>query len=403
MTKYILILLMTLLLDFKLMAQTNQDIPVPAEGWQLIWHDEFDGDQLNTDDWNTVIIDMVGAEEPRHHNDQYAQYIMDDDVIVSDSLLRLRAQKRTVRGTRPPRTYDYTAGWVSTRNKFSFLYGYVEIRARYPAGSGMWPAFWMMSDDGQWGPEWDIAEFFGNQSRMHMGLMYTAWPEVRWDSQSFISDTWTEDWHTYALEWLPGQARFLVDGEVYRTLNAEYIPAESMYIILQNGVGTDRSSAGVPDENTIFPNYLDVDYIRVYQRDAATYPLIQNAGFEAGLQPAFWDVSPDARPLLRSPHSGRLALRLRPVEGAYGQQTISNLQPDTTYRLTAWGRVDQAGETLAFGARGHSEQIISDSEYTQAAVTFTTASDETSAIIYCQRGPGTGDAYCDDFELVRVD
>lgn len=248
------------------MADHDQPTPTPGTGWQLVWHDEFDGDTLNPDYWNTVIIDMPGAAGPRHHNDQYAQYIMDDDVLVEDGLLRLRAQKRTIRGTEPPGTFDYTAGWVSTRNKFDLLYGYVEIRAKFPAGQGMWPAFWMLSTDGVWGPEWDVAEFFGNQSRMHMGLMYTEWPEVQWDSGNFISDTWTQDWHTYALEWLPGEAKFIVDGEVYRTITADYVPAEAMYIILQNGVGTNRSAAGEPDEDTIFPNTFDIDYVRVYQR-----------------------------------------------------------------------------------------------------------------------------------------
>lgn len=376
---------------------------VPTDdGWQLIWQDEFDGDTLDTDKWNTVIIDMIGAEGPRHHNDQYAQYIMDDDILLEDGILKLRAQKRTIEGTEPPGRYDYTAGWISTRNKFAWLYGRIEIRARYPAGDGMWPAFWMLSTDGGWGPEWDIAEFFGNQSRMHMGLMYTEWPQVTWDSQSFISETWTEDWHTYALEWLPGEARFLVDGEVYRTIVAEYVPSEEMYVILQNGVGTERSAAGVPDDQTIFPNYLEVDYIRVYQRDFDATPTIRNAGFEAGLQPAFWEIAPDARPLLRNPHSGRFSMRLRPVAGTYAQQTIQNLKPETTYLLSAWGQLENAGETLWIGVRDHDAATLTSAEYTQARVTFTTGADETSVTIYCERDAGSGDAFCDDFELVEA-
>ena len=378
-----------------------QETPID-DGWQLVWQDEFDGDTLDSEKWNTVIIDMAGAEGPRHHNDQYAQYLMDDDILLEDGILRLRAQKRTVEGTEPQGRYEYTAGWISTHNKFGMLYGRVEIRAQYPAGSGMWPAFWMLSTDGEWGPEWDIAEFFGNQSRMHMGLMYTEWPEVQWDSQSFISDTWTEDWHTYALEWLPGEARFLVDGEVYRTIVAEYVPAEEMYIILQNGVGTERSAAGVPDEDTIFPNYLDVDYIRVYQRDTEAAPIIKNAGFEAGLQPAFWEVSADARPLLKNPHSGRFSMRLRPVEGAYAQQVVENLTSNTAYTLRAWGQLEQAGDHLMIGVRDHDEVDISSTEYTQASITFTTGADETAVTIYCQRGAGSGDAFCDDFELIST-
>src|SRR5690606_28389912 len=102
-----------------------------------------------------------------------------------------------------------------------------------------------------------------------------------------------------------------------------------------------------------------------------------------GFQPAFWDIAPDARPMLRSPHTGRLALRLRPVAGTYAQQTVTDLQPDTTYRLTAWGRVEHPGEVLAFGVRDHGETRITTDEYTRAEVVFTTGTDETSARVYC--------------------
>jgi beta-glucanase (GH16 family) len=197
---------------------------------------------------------------------------MDDDILVRDGLLRLRAQRRTVTGDDPPGTYDYTAGWVSTANKFDFTYGYVEIRARFPAGRGMWPAFWMLASDNVWGPEFDVAEYFGSEQRMHFGLMYTEYPAVKWDSQHDRRSAWTDDWHTYALEWNPGEAHFLVDGVLHHTILADYVPDEPMYVILQNGVGTASGPAGAPNPETIFPNFLDVEYIRVYQRDSEIQP-----------------------------------------------------------------------------------------------------------------------------------
>lgn len=230
---------------------------------KLIWQDEFDGDALDTTRWSSHIVNLPGALSQRYHNYDYANYIADDDVLVSDGTLKLRAQKRSIQGEDPAWPFEYTAGWITTNGKFSFLYGLVEIRARFPGGAGMWPTFWLMGTDETWGPEFDIAEYFGGEQRLHLGLMYTEYPLITWDSSNFIAPTWT-DWHTYALDWRPGAADFLVDGQIYKTIQADYVPAKPMYIILNNGVGSPTGAAGAPDENTIFPNLFEVDYVRVY-------------------------------------------------------------------------------------------------------------------------------------------
>ena len=59
---------------------------------------------------------------------------------------------------------DYTSGAVHTKGKFDFLYGKAEMRAKLPAGQGIFPAFWMMTDkDDTWLPEIDIMEMLGHQ------------------------------------------------------------------------------------------------------------------------------------------------------------------------------------------------------------------------------------------------
>lgn len=376
-------------------AEASTDRP----GWHLVWHDEFDGDTLNRDHWNTTLRDMPGAAGQRYHNTGYAQYIMDDDIIVEDGLLRLRAQRRTITGTEPPGTYDYTGGWVSTYGKFDFTYGYVEIRAKYPAGRGMWPAFWTLASDNVWGPEFDIAEYFGDEQRMHFGLMYTEYPAVNWDSQHYRTSAWTDDWHTYALEWSPGEANFIVDGRIQHTILTDYVPAEPMYLILQTGVGTASGPAGAPSDDSIFPNYFDIEYIRVYQRDNAAR--ILNRGFETGTT-AGWDVTPGVSVLRRDFNSGRWALRLQ--QDTRAAQTITGLLPNTTYRLSVWGKVETLGDALILGvnAEGTDQQIeITGANYAQTSLTFTTGA-SGEATVYCAKTSGAGEAFCDDFELVPL-
>jgi beta-glucanase (GH16 family) len=370
--------------------------------WRLVWNDEFEGDTINLDNWNTYLRDLPGAAGERYHNTSYAQYIMDDDVIVENGLLRLQAQRRTITGDNPPGRYEYTAGWVSTHYHFDFTYGYVEVRARFPHGQGIWAAFWMVASDHIWGPEFDVAEYFGNQQRMHFGLMYTEYPEINWNSQNYLSPTWTDDWHIYALEWHPGEAHFLVDGRIHHTILADYVPAEAMYIILQNGVGSAGGVAGAPDAETAFPNSLDVDYVRVYQRESQAR--ILNRGFETG-DIQGWEVTPSARVLRRDARSGRFALRLN-GQDARAEQVIADLAPNTTYRITAWGKVENAETTLLIGIRDNNGSIeqaqITATDYRQITLTFTTDSSPEVITLFCSVEQGTGDAYCDDFELQVV-
>jgi beta-glucanase (GH16 family) len=387
-------------LFWQLGYSTDAQVVAPGDEWKLVWSDEFDGDALDRDKWNTTLGDMPGAAGQRYHNTSYAQYLMDDDTIVENGLLRLRAQKRTVVGDEPPGTYDYTAGWVSTADKFDFTYGYVEIRARYPAGVGMWPAFWMLASDNVWGPEFDVAEYFGNQQRMHFGLMYTEYPSVNWDSQNYRTPSWETDWHTYALEWNPGEAHFIVDGQIVHTILADYVPSEPMYLILQNGVGTATGPAGAPNSETVFPNFLDVDYIRVYQRIAQAR--IVNRGFETGTT-AGWDVSPGVDVLRRDAYSGRFAVRLR-GDGSYAQQTIRGLVPLTTYILTMRGKVTDVGDLLYGGTHSNGSTtrlaMIVRERYGQAYMTFNTGFSFTSQVtVYCEKTAGEGEAFCDDFQL----
>ena len=137
----------------------------------------------------------------------------------------------------------------------NYTYGYAEIRARYPTGKGVWPAFWSLSSG--WPPEFDIAEYFGSDNRMHMGLAYGTCCPATWNSSNFYEEF--TNWHTYGLEWGPGYAIWYKDGVVKKTIYASYVPTSSMYLILNSGMRWDA------DATTPFPNFYQVDYVRVYK------------------------------------------------------------------------------------------------------------------------------------------
>jgi beta-glucanase (GH16 family) len=231
----------------------------------LLWSDEFDGVALDAAAWTPNLgetdgVDLVpGAWGTYLLNDGYAGYIVEANVEITGGTLALWNRKETVTGTDPAGTYEYTSGWIQSMHKVHYQYGYVEIRARFPAGNMVWPAFWTIAEGLVWCPEFDIAEWFGSFAGMGQHLCYEPWPNHQWDSRFEYGISDVTQWHTYGLDWRPGQADFSVDGVVTRSIAASYVPDEPMYFVLNNGV---EAAAG-PDMTT-WPNALEVDYIRLY-------------------------------------------------------------------------------------------------------------------------------------------
>ena len=250
----------------------------PPVGWPMVFSDEFDAAQLDETKWSTTMA-FVGTHGPRYHNEYYLSYTLDEDVLLGDGLLRLRTDRRDVKGDNPAGDFTYSQGLVSTHDKFTFTYGYVEIRAKYPGGKGLWPCFWLMPQNlAAWPPEFDIAEYYGGQRKMHHGLAHGTMRDALWDSTGDSDTDFVSDWHTFALEWSAGRAVWYVDGVVRKTIAAEYVPSCPMYVLLSNSISSARGPSGAPDENTVFPNFFAIDYIRIWQAPA---PVVAKVNAEA--------------------------------------------------------------------------------------------------------------------------
>jgi hypothetical protein len=160
---------------------------------------------------------------------------------------------------------EYTSGLVETRGKFAITYGRIEIRAKLPRTQGLWPAHWMLPDDGSWPPEIDIMECVGSQPNMiTMSLHTGTWPGLYSQSEDFIGPDYSADFHTFALEWEPKEMRWFIDG-VKQFSTANSIPNVPMFLILNTAVGGDMP--GEPDETTELPQFHAIDYVRVYCRN----------------------------------------------------------------------------------------------------------------------------------------
>lgn len=255
---------------------SEEEIAEMYEGYQLLWHDEFDGKKLNEDIWN------VEEREPGWTNNELQAYInSEENVYLENGNLVLKA----VKGKNENGLAYYTSGKVNSKGKKQFLYGKVVARAKVPAGQGLWPAIWMMPQDesfyGQWPKcgEIDIMEILGNQtnvlySNIHYGLPHGENQGI----YQMEKGTFSEDFHEFSLEWEPDEMRFYVDGELFHTVNNWYTAVEGedevtypapfdqpFFVQMNLAVGGDWP--GSPDTTTNFETAeFVVDYVRVYQK-----------------------------------------------------------------------------------------------------------------------------------------
>jgi beta-glucanase (GH16 family) len=258
-------------------AAAAEENPSELRGWNLVWKDEFEGEELAPKRWNVLL------REHSKHNE--LQYYVPDDVYLENECLRLRSRMRDFGSQR------YTSGRVDTSGKFAPVYGRFEIRAKLPAGRGLWPAHWLYPQNRDWAMErlmaqavkdgderlipeerpWyseiDVMEFLGHEPTVVYGtLHYHAFNGEKKSSSGTLKGEadYTKDFHIYALEWEPNELRWYVDGKLIHS-TTKGVPHTPHYLILNTAVG--GAWPGNPDETTQFPQYHDIDYVRVYQRD----------------------------------------------------------------------------------------------------------------------------------------
>ncbi len=225
-------------------------------GWTLTFHDEFNGSALDAGRWITSYSHSV-----RTHGADEQEYYTPEADTVSGGQLHLTAQRRP-QGGKP-----YTSGMVASYGHYAQTYGWFEIRARMPAGKGMWPAFWLLPVVGTWPPEIDVLEVLGHQSNIVYMTNHWAAGSPQSHGSSWTGPDFAQGFHTFAVDWEPGVVTWYVDG-VQRFQSKSSVPAEPMYVIANLAVG--GSWPGDPDAATPFPAAMDIDYIRVYKRNGAT-------------------------------------------------------------------------------------------------------------------------------------
>ncbi len=274
--------------------------------WKLVWSDEFSKAEIDHSKWNfetgNWIVDKDGNPVAAGWGNNEKQFYTDknENAFVQDGKLVIRAKKE--QASDQFGTYDYTSAKLTTKGTFSKTYGRYEMRAKLPTGKGLWPAFWMLPEEDRYGGwaasgEIDIMESWGSQPDKVAGTIHygETWPNNKYTGKDyhFAEGDGIDKWHTYAVEWEPGEIRWYVDGQLYQTQNDWYAkeankaskysyPApfdQDFYLIMNLAVGGWFD--GDVDETTPFPAEMEVDYVRVFD--------LKNGKYRDAVEPTYSD------------------------------------------------------------------------------------------------------------------
>lgn len=234
-------------------------------GWMMIWHDEFTDNNLSVKNWAFDIGgDGWGNNELQYYTDR------SENVRVEDGMLIIEARAEDYDNN------NYTSARIKTQGLKFWRFGRYEARMKLPSGQGVWPAFWMLGTNTRqegWpaGGEIDIMENIGNEPFTVYGTLHAeGYSGENGLGGSLITETaLSNDFHVYAIEWDENEIHWFLDDQEYFSVTASEVSGDWVFnnyffIILNLAVGGNWP--GAPDDATVFPQQLLVDYVRVYQR-----------------------------------------------------------------------------------------------------------------------------------------
>ncbi len=246
--------------------------PAAAAPGDIVWQQEFDGPAGAAPDSRVWNYDLGaggwGNAELQEYTSSRANSALDGagNLVIT---ARREADGR------------YTSARLQTNDKAEIRYGRVEARIQIPRGQGIWPAFWMLGADfpqNAWpnSGEIDIMENIGREPNLVHGTIhgpgYSGGAGLLGTYQHPQNWSFADTFHTFAIDWRPGEIVWSVNGQVYHRVTPaslggrQWVFDKPFFLILNVAVGGQWP--GYPDGTTQLPQQMKVDYVRVYDNGA---------------------------------------------------------------------------------------------------------------------------------------
>ena len=229
-------------------------------GLSLVWFDEFNKD--GAPDPTIWGYDLGAGGWGNNESQNYTN--RPQNSIVQGGTLKINLIKENYSGS------PYTSARLLSKDKYSFNYGRVEVRAKLPAGGGTWPAIWMLGSNINSSPwpscgEIDIMEHLGNDlNKIYATLHYPGRFGGNADGGSRVISNATTEFHKYSLEWSATSINIYVDDLlIHSVTNTISLPFNKNFFFILN-IAMGGNFGGTID-SAVTAATMEIDYIRVYQ------------------------------------------------------------------------------------------------------------------------------------------
>lgn len=231
-------------------------------GWKLQWSDEFERNgQFEASKWS-----LCERGKSDWNN------TMSDDrrcVTVRNGRLLLNGFVNQRKGKDEP---PFLTGGLTSKGKFSFQHGRIEINARFKSAKGAWPALWLLGDKGGWpkNGEIDIMEHLNFEDSVYQTVHSGFTQHSNNPPKGGTAKIDKKGFNTYGVEWDTDKITFSVNDKTTFTYprvadkGAEQWPFDQpFYIIMSMQIGGTWVGAADPKD---YPSGMEVDWVRVYSK-----------------------------------------------------------------------------------------------------------------------------------------
>jgi beta-glucanase (GH16 family) len=231
--------------------------------WQQTFNEDFE--HLDLSRWTTHFPSgahyVAGSKEEQYYIDPVPG---STPFSIENGVLTITADHASPIQITAHQGHRYISGLLTSYPSFSQVYGYFEMRAKFPPGRGLWPTFWLAATDLTWPPEIDIVEVIGDPRKLYATVHYGKTPKTE-RHKGFpveVPNDMTAGFHSYGVLWAPDYVTWYFDNRRIAFTPTPPDVKKKMYLLVNLAVG--GTWPGAPTPQTPFPARMQIEYIRAY-------------------------------------------------------------------------------------------------------------------------------------------